>query len=74
MSVLGANIAAGTAIYDKVTDKSSPDAVLAGQVVLGVVVLYGVLVALGFALKGKPDSSRPLAEGQRPADAPSAGR
>jgi hypothetical protein len=74
VSVFGAIVAAGAAIYGKITDKSNADAELAGQVVLGGVVLYGILVAIGFALQRKPDSSRPLAEGQRPADAPSAGR
>lgn len=69
VSVLGAIIAAGTAIYDKITDKSNASAELAGQVVLGVVVVYGVLVALGFAFKRKPEPTAEPAILHKP-DAP----
>lgn len=51
VSVLGASAAAVTAIYDKVTDHSSPNADRAGTVVLAVVIVYLVLVGLGFRRK-----------------------
>lgn len=54
LSVLGAIIAAATAIYDKATDRSNATAELAGQVVIGMVVVYLALVVLGFWFKAKP--------------------
>lgn len=53
ISVLGAFIAAATALYDKITDHSSPGAEMAGRVVLGILVLYLAAVAAGFFLKPK---------------------
>jgi len=53
-SLVGALIAAATALYDKVTATSNPGAELAGKVVLGIVVLYGCLVVVGFRWKEKP--------------------
>jgi len=52
-SVVGAVIAAATAIYDKITDHSSANAELAGNVVLGVLVVYLTLVLIGFKWKEK---------------------
>lgn len=51
ISVIGAFIAAGTAIYDKITD----DDPMVGYVVSGMVLIYAVLVVLGFVLKRKVD-------------------
>ncbi|MCA9269547.1 MAG: divalent metal cation transporter [Planctomycetales bacterium] len=53
VSVLGAIVAAGGALWEKVTDASSPKAALGGKFVLGMVVLYVVLIAVGFFLKPK---------------------
>ncbi len=53
-SVLGALIAAATALYDKVTATGNPMAEMGGKVVLGVVVIYAILVFLGFKWKEKP--------------------
>ncbi len=59
ISVLGAFIAAATAIYDKVTDRSSPTAEMAGQVVIAMLAIYLVLVVLGFLLKRKHAAPAP---------------
>ncbi len=50
-AVAGACAAAGTSIYDRVADTSSPRAILAGRVVLGMVALVLVAVVVGFAMK-----------------------
>jgi len=47
ISVIGALTAAGTAVYDKMQDKT------AGPVVIGVAVVYTILVVVGFFLKPK---------------------
>ncbi|QDV55695.1 divalent metal cation transporter [Rosistilla oblonga] len=53
-AVLGALAAAATAIYDKVTDKANP---VAGQAILGLLVVYLILIAIGFFVrKSKPTS------------------
>lgn len=57
ISVAGAIVAAGAAIYEKVMDKSSDKAVLAGQVVLGILVVYVLLVVVGFFMKPKPKAT-----------------
>lgn len=48
LSVLGALVAAGTAIYDTVNDDSSASREMAGNVVLVVLVVYVIAVAAGF--------------------------
>lgn len=54
ISVAGAIAAASTAIYDRVMDKAKP---LAGQVVLGMLVVFLLFVILGFFLKPKPKAA-----------------
>lgn len=51
VSVIGAFIAAITAIFDKVTDVGNPTAALAGRVVVGLCVVYLIAVALGFFMR-----------------------
>ena len=56
VSVLGAFVAAGTAIYDKAIDKTvllnlGGTELTAGHLVMGVAVVFVVLVILGFLLK-----------------------
>lgn len=53
ISVLGALIAAGTAVYDKITDHKNPTAELAGKAVLGVLIVYVLIVIAGFVMKAK---------------------
>ncbi|MCH2115572.1 MAG: divalent metal cation transporter [Pirellulales bacterium] len=54
ISVVGALIAAGTALYDKVTNTGSTTAELAGKVVLGMGAIYFCLVLVGFKWREKP--------------------
>lgn len=53
VSVLGAIVAAATAVYDKITDHSSPKTELAGKLVLALLVGYLIAVAIGFVTKAK---------------------
>lgn len=53
VSVLGAIVAAVTAVYDKITDHSSPKTELAGKLVLALLVGYLIAVAIGFVTKAK---------------------
>jgi Mn2+/Fe2+ NRAMP family transporter len=53
ISVIGAVVAASGAIYAKITDTSSPNAVIGGYIVLGLLVIYAILIALGFVMKSK---------------------
>ena len=56
VSVIGAIVAASGAIWEKIKDPSS----LSGQIVLVMLVLYAVLIAIGFFLKPKakqPDAT-----------------
>lgn len=53
ISVVGALIAAGTALYDKVTATGNPTVELAGKVVLGIGIVYAILVLIGFKWKEK---------------------
>ena len=53
VSVLGALAAAATAIYDKATDEAHPEAFLA---IIGLLIVYGVLVMIGFTMR-KPHGS-----------------
>ncbi len=56
VSVLGAIVAAATAIYEKVRDQNNA---LPGKVVLGVVVIYAILVFVGFSMKPRlPEPSK----------------
>ncbi|QDS97864.1 divalent metal cation transporter [Adhaeretor mobilis] len=52
-SVIGALVAAATAIYDKITDHSSPKTELAGKLVLALLIGYLVAAAIGFWAKSK---------------------
>lgn len=52
VSVLGAIVAAATAIYGKATDKDHPEAFYA---IVGLLVVYGFLVLIGFGMR-KPHS------------------
>jgi len=49
ISVIGATIAAGGAIWEKIKDPTS----LSGQIVLVMLVVYGALIVVGFFLKPK---------------------
>ena len=51
VSVLGAVVAAGAAIWEKMNDTSSSNAVLGGRFIVGMVVIYVVLIILGFVTK-----------------------
>ena len=51
VSVLGALAAAATAIYDKAMDKEHPAAF---PVIIGLLIVYGILVAIGFAVRKPP--------------------
>ena len=53
-AVLGAMAAAGTALYDKITDKGNP---AAGYAILGLLVVYIALIALCHFTKKQPDVS-----------------
>ncbi|MGI9458299.1 MAG: divalent metal cation transporter, partial [Aeoliella sp.] len=57
LSVLGAIAAAGTAIFDKVVERSTPTTALVSNVVIGMVVVYLLLVVAGFALRSSKTSS-----------------
>jgi len=59
ISVLGAIAAAGTAIYDKATDRAAP---LAGLVVIAILVVYLLLVGIGFFLRPEPTTASPKPE------------
>ena len=50
VSVLGAIVAAAGAIWEKIKDPSS----LSGQIVLVMLILYTVLIVVGFFFKPKP--------------------
>jgi len=52
-AVVGACAAAGTSIYDRITDTSSERAILAGRVVIGMLILLVLAVLLGFIFKKK---------------------
>jgi RsiW-degrading membrane proteinase PrsW (M82 family) len=56
-ALAGACAAAGTSIYDRVADTSSPRAILAGRVVLGMVALVLVAVVAGFVIKRQKQKS-----------------
>jgi Mn2+/Fe2+ NRAMP family transporter len=62
LSVIGATIAAAAAVYDKVTFTGDPTKELAGKVVLGVVIVYGILVLIGFKWKTQPLHETPSPE------------
>ena len=51
VSVMGAVVAAGAAIWEKMNDTSSQNAVLGGRFIVGMVVIYVVLIILGFVTK-----------------------
>lgn len=53
LAVLGAIAAAGTALYNKVTNPD-PDAAFVGKLALGISLAYVVAVVGGFFLKSKP--------------------
>ena len=61
ISVLGAIVAAGSAIWGKVTPIFDPGASMqiriVGGVVLTVAIVYILLVMVGFALKPKTESA-----------------
>ena len=48
---LGAVVAAGAAIWEKMNDTSSQNAILGGRFIVGMVVIYVVLIILGFVTK-----------------------
>ena len=50
ISVVGAIVAAGSEIYKKIMDEANP---LAGQVVLGILVVFILAVIAGFFFKPK---------------------
>ena len=52
VSVIGAIVAAGGAIWEKVKDPTT----LTGQVVLGMLIVYALLIAVGFFLKPSSQS------------------
>ena len=57
VSVLGALVAASAAIWEKMNDTSSPNAVMGGRFIVGMVAVYVVLIVLGFVAKrGKQPS------------------
>ncbi|MFP6612356.1 MAG: divalent metal cation transporter [Pirellulales bacterium] len=57
VSVIGAIAAAATAIYDKITDTKNELAAQGGKVVLGMLVVYVIIVVVGFVRNKKPSSN-----------------
>jgi len=54
VAVAGAVVAAGSAIFTRIQDKSNP---MVGRVVIGMAAVYGVLVVIGFFLTPKHSAS-----------------
>ncbi len=52
-AVIGAIVAASGAIWEKINDTSTPLAAIAGKVVAGMVIVYVLLIIVGFFLKPK---------------------
>jgi Mn2+/Fe2+ NRAMP family transporter len=63
VSVLGALIAASAAIWEKMNDTSSPNAVMGGRFIVGMVAVYVVLIVLGFVAKRGKQPSEASTEG-----------
>ena len=53
VAVLGAVVAAAGAIWEKIRDTSTPLAAMGGKVVLGILVVYILLIVIGFIAKAK---------------------
>jgi hypothetical protein len=53
VSVVGALAAAGTALWDKISATDTSNDALAGKIILGVAIVYGILVLVGFQWRTK---------------------
>ena len=52
VSVIGATVAAGAAIWEKINDTSTPLAIWGGRFIVGMLVVYVLLIVVGFLVRG----------------------